>query len=234
MTENSFNVSPQYEKCPLEKEFKSSVRFEFECGDEKKSEKIQEVIFGKSVKYVIEFKFWQKITEKPLTMTIWTSTYSTASQELITFKEKRRLPFGVKSVLELTLGAGYLHVNGWEFTILDSKFKNLNKPPNFAYNTTVCIQTLMPAMTKSESQAMELRMQCDGLLESRQYGISTALASAISVQVYIFNLFDNTIRIKSTAENDNGRHCSSFYVKPNKAIDFDITIANDQQSVIQF
>ena len=234
MTENSFNVNRRYEKCPLEKEFKSSIRFELECGNEKKSEKIQELICGKSVKYIIEYNFWQKIAETPLTMTIWAATYSKASQELITFNEKRRLPFGAKSVLELTLGAGYMHVNGWEFTILASKFDKGEIPPNFAYNTTICVQPIMPAMVKSESQAIELEIRFDGYTESRQYGISTALTSAISLQSYLFNLFDNTIKIRSVAENDKSRHSTSFFVKPNKSIDFDITFARDQQSLIQF
>ena len=234
MKENSFNVEPQYKNCPLQKEFKSSIRFEFESGDEKKKEKLQEKVCGKSVKYAIEFDFWRPVSPNPLTLTIWASTYSTASQELITFKEKRTLTFGARTTLELTLGAGYLHVNGWATTILDSKLKNITTPPNFAYNTTICVQTLLPAMVKSESHAIELQMKCDGRLESRQYGISTALTSAISVQSYLFNLFDNTIKVKSIAENDRSRHCSSFFVKPNKSIDFDITIANNRQSVIQF
>ena len=241
MVKNTFNVTPQYKNCPLGKEFKTSVRFEFESGDKKSNESVKEVIIGKSIKYIIEFNFWQKITESPLSMTIFASTYSTSIEELITFKEKKYLPYGAKSVLELTLGAGYLHVNGWTTSKFDSleafrvpKFDNTHLPPNFAYNTTVCVQTLMPAMTKSQSEAIQLKLECDNYTQVRQFGISPTLASAVSVQAYLFNLSENTVKIESTSENDKTRYCSTFFVKKDKSIDFDLTIANDRQSVIQF
>ena len=241
MVKNTFNVNPQYKDCPLGKEFKTSLRFEFETGDKKSNESVKEVVSGKSVKYIIEFNYWQKITDSPLSMTILASIYSTASEELITFKEKKYLPLGAKSVLELTLGAGYLYVNGWETSkfdslsaLIDPKFDNLQMPPNFAYNTTVCVQTLMPAMTKSQSEAIQLKLECDGYTQLRQFGISPTLASAVSVQSYLFNLSENTVKIETISKNDKSRYCSTFYVKKDKSIDFDITIANDSQSVIQF
>ena len=118
-------------------EFTANVKFVFNRGTSTKTERAYNHLRGQSVTYKIEFIHAESVSALPLTLTIYGETKShTLAHEIIQFKEAKDLFLGTSSSLEITLGAGFIHLNGWT-TFLLPGYEKPYMTPNLAYNTMI-------------------------------------------------------------------------------------------------